>query len=300
MKIAIAGGTGYIGNKLTDYLLENGNKVLILSRTKKESTKSGVQYIEWMTEGAAPERELDGISAFINLAGKSINDRWTEEAKKQIVESRVKTTNEVYRIIQNLKTKPEVLINASAVGIYGTSKEETFTEESRPKASDFLSETVIKWEQEAARISELNVRTVFIRFGIILGEKGALPSIILPYKLFAGGTVGSGTQWLSWIHINDVVKLIHFLLLQKSIEGPVNAASPNPVQMMDFGKTVAKVLHRPHWISAPSFALKLALGEKSILVLEGQRVIPKVALENNFQFSHSVLEEALSDILKST
>jgi uncharacterized protein (TIGR01777 family) len=300
MKIAIAGGTGYIGNKLTDYLLENGNKVLILSRTKKESTKSGLQYIEWMTEGAAPERELDGISAFINLAGKSINDRWTEEAKKQIVESRVKTTNEVYRIIQNLKTKPEVLINASAVGIYGTSKEETFTEESRPKESDFLSETVIKWEQEAARISELNVRTVFTRFGIILGEKGALPSIILPYKLFAGGTVGSGTQWLSWIHINDVVKLIHFLLLQKSIEGPVNAASPNPVQMKDFGKTVAKVLHRPHWISAPSFALKLALGEKSILVLEGQRVIPKVALENNFQFSHSVLEEALSDILKST
>ncbi|MRX54925.1 epimerase [Bacillus sp. HMSC76G11] len=300
MKIAISGGTGFVGKKLTDYLLENGDEVLILSRTKKESTKPGLKYVELMTEGAAPERELEGINAFINLAGKSINDRWTEESKKQIVESRVKTTREVYRIIDTLKKKPEVLINASAVGIYGTSKEETFTEESRPNASDFLSETVIKWEKEAAKISELGVRTVFTRFGIILGEKGALPSIVLPYKLFAGGTVGSGTQWLSWIHINDVVKLIHFLLHQKSIEGPVNAASPNPVQMKDFGKTVAKVLHRPHWVPAPSFALKLALGEKSILVLEGQRVIPKAALENHFQFSHPVLEEALSDILKST
>ncbi|MGP1910089.1 TIGR01777 family oxidoreductase [Metabacillus sp. JX24] len=299
MKIAIAGGTGFVGNELTDYLAENGNEVLILTRSKKESDKSGVRFVEWMTDGAAPEKELEGIDAFINLAGKSINDRWTEENKKEIVESRIKTTREVYRIIDSLQKKPEVHVNASAVGIYGTSETETFTEESNPGATDFLSETVIKWEQEAMEIGKLGVRTVFVRFGIILGDKGALPAILLPYKLFAGGTVGSGTQWMSWVHIHDVVRLIHFVLQKKTIEGPVNAVSPNPVQMKEFGKTAAKVLKRPHWIPAPGFALKLALGERSILVLEGQRVIPKAAAENGFAFSHPVLEEALSDILKS-
>lgn len=300
MKIAIAGGTGFVGMKLTDFLLDKGNEVIILSRKKKESSSPNIRYVEWMSDGAAPEKELNGIDAFINLAGKSINDRWTDAAKKQIVESRVKTTREIFRIINSMSIKPEVLINASAVGIYGTSKEETFTEEASPQASDFLAETVKLWEQEAAKIAELGVRTVFTRFGIILGEAGALPSIVLPYKIFAGGTVGSGTQWVSWVHINDVVKLIHFLITQKSIEGPVNATSPNPIQMKDFGKTVASVLHRPHWIPGPSFAVKLFLGEMSILVLEGQRVIPKVALLNHFEFSHPVLEEALTDILKST
>ncbi|PLR66610.1 TIGR01777 family oxidoreductase [Bacillus sp. UMB0893] len=300
MKIAIAGGTGFVGKKLTEFLLNKGNEVIILSRKKKESSAPHLRYVEWMSDGTAPEKELNGIDAFINLAGKSINDRWTEEAKKLIVESRVKTTREIYRIINSISIKPEVLINASAVGIYGTSKEETFTEEASPSASDFLAETVKRWEQEASKISELGVRTVFTRFGIILGEAGALPTIVLPYKIFAGGTVGSGTQWMSWIHINDVVKLIHFLISQKSIEGPVNATSPNPVQMKDFGKTVASVLHRPHWIPAPSFALKIVLGEMSILVLEGQRAVPKVALENHFEFSHPVLEEALADILQST
>lgn len=296
MKIAISGGTGFIGNHLSQYLLTKGHDVYILTRSKKTSSEKNLHFLQWLTETSDPARSLEGIDVIINLAGKSINDRWTEEAKKQIFESRVKSTKAIYKIIQSLSQKPKVFINASAIGIYGTSETGTFTEQSTEIGSDFLAKTVDVWEKEASKVQELNVRTVFTRFGIVLGEQGALSKMVLPYKLFAGGSLGSGQQWVSWIHVMDLIRLIEHIIYS-NISGPVNAVSPNPVTMNEFGKTIGKVLHRPHWLPAPSFALKLVLGEMSLLILEGQKVLPEKALEDGFTFTYPHLDKTLQDIL---
>lgn len=297
MKIAITGGTGFVGKHLTNYFLNNGDDVYILTRSDKTSSQKNLHYVRWLSDNATPASSLEGIDVMINLAGKSINDRWTEEAKKGIFESRVKATREVYSIISKLEKKPSVLVNASAIGIYGTSKEKTFTEESTERGADFLAETVKVWEMEASKVEELNVRTVFTRFGIILGEEGALPKMLLPYKLFAGGKLGSGEQWVSWISIDDLVKLIVYVINNNKINGPVNATAPNPVKMNEFGKTIGKILNRPHWLPAPAFALKSILGEMSILILEGQKVLPKKIENHHFTFTYPYVDEALRNIL---
>ncbi|PMC33847.1 TIGR01777 family protein [Bacillus sp. UMB0899] len=296
MKIAISGGTGFIGNHLSQYLLTKGHDVYILTRSKKTFSEKNLHFLQWLTETSDPARSLEGIDVIINLAGKSINDRWTEEAKKQIIESRVESTKAIYKIIQSLSQKPKVFINASAIGIYGTSETGTFTEQSTEIGSDFLAKTVDVWEKEASKVQELNVRTVFTRFGIVLGEQGALSKMVLPYKLFAGGSLGSGQQWVSWIHVMDLIRLIEHIIYS-NISGPVNAVSPNPVTMNEFGKTIGKVLHRPHWLPAPSFALKLVLGEMSLLILEGQKVLPEKALEDGFTFTYPHLDKTLQNIL---
>ncbi|MFC0273828.1 TIGR01777 family oxidoreductase [Metabacillus herbersteinensis] len=298
MKIVIAGGTGFVGKHITDFFIQNGHDVFILTRSKKQSSQKQLHFVQWLTDDADPTKALEGADTFINLAGKSINDRWTSETKKQILESRISTTKAMYEIVEKLESKPSVYINASAVGIYGTSLNDTFTEQSTKTGTDFLAETVKKWEAEAEKIQTLGVRTVYTRFGIVLGEGGALPKMVQPYKLYAGGTVGSGNQWISWIHVKDLVRLIEFIIKTETISGPINATTPYPVSMKEFGQTIGQFLGRPHWIPAPAFALKAMLGEMSILVLEGQKVIPAKALENDFNFSYSHLDEALSNILK--
>ncbi|KPB03680.1 TIGR01777 family oxidoreductase [Bacillus sp. CHD6a] len=302
MKIAIAGGTGLVGQALTDHLIDKGHSIFILTRnTSNKKEKANVTYVEWLKESSTPETSLDGMDAFVNLAGESINSgRWTEEQKKKIIESRISSTKEINRIIGLMENKPEVLVNASAVGFYGTSETKTFTEEDTTPGSDFLASTVYAWEKEAVQVKKEGVRTVFARFGIILdNEEGALPRMMLPYKMFVGGKIGSGEQWMSWVHIKDVVGAISFSLENIAVEGPLNVVAPHPKQMKDFGKTLGKVMGRPHWFPTPSIALKVALGEMSVLVLEGQKVLP-VKLEDkgyNFLFSH--LDDALSDILQS-
>ncbi|MCD7036375.1 TIGR01777 family oxidoreductase [Metabacillus sp. GX 13764] len=299
MKVAIAGGSGFIGKQLSQLLENEGHHVFILTRSSRQGN-GNITYVQWMKQGSHPELALEGIDAFVNLAGKSINSRWTEENKQKILESRIQATSEAYRILEALRDKPSVVVNASAVGIYGTSEESTFTEESPPRSSDLLAKTASIWEEEAAKIeAELGIRTVFARFGIILGEEGALPLMALPYKLFAGGKIGSGTQWISWVHINDAARLLLYCIRNESIRGPINITAPNPVQNDTFGRTIANVLHKPHWLRAPAFAIKSALGDMSMMVLEGQRAIPKKALEQQFHYSFPALEEALQDILKS-
>ncbi|MRX73902.1 TIGR01777 family protein [Bacillus lacus] len=298
MKIAIAGGSGFIGKHLADALLKEGHEVFILTRSRKNSS-NGIQYVQWMSEGTSPESELKDTDVFINLAGKSINTRWTEQAKKEIIDSRVKAARETGRILSVLESKPATLINASAVGAYGADVTQSFTEDSPVADEDFLSHTVRIWEEEAKNAAAPGMRTVLCRFGIILDQHdGALPPMLLPYKLFAGGTVGSGEQWLSWIHIQDVVKLILFVIQEESIEGPVNFTSPNPVQMKEFGKTIAKVTGKPHWLPAPSFAINTLMGEMSDLILKGQRVLPKKALEHGYSFHFPDLEHSLKNIIK--
>ncbi|PIC70068.1 TIGR01777 family protein [Sporosarcina sp. P16b] len=299
MKVVIAGGTGFIGSILTEKLKDNGHEVVILTR-KPSSKQNGIQYVQWLTDHTSPENEVGQVDAFVNLAGVSIDDsRWSKERKKQIYDSRITATQEVLRIIRRLPKKPRVLVNASAIGIYPTSLTAEYTEDSSAIGDDFLAKTVSDWENLAGQANEMGVRTVCTRFGIVLGkEGGALPLIKLPYQLFAGGKIGSGNQWFSWVHVEDVASAILFSLENDDVEGPVNVVAPSPMHMNAFGKTIGKVLHRPHWFPVPSFAMKVALGEKSIVVLQGQHVLPKKLLANGFTFTYPSLRPALEDLLK--
>jgi uncharacterized protein len=298
MKVVIAGGTGFIGKKLTDLLQAEGHTVVILTRDDREPSGK-VQFVKWLDKGASPETEISQADAFINLAGVSINDgRWSKTHQEQIYESRMTATDELLRIISSLPEKPSVLVNASAIGIYPASVKTVYTEDSMDRANDFLGKTVQDWENKAKQVEEHSVRAVFMRFGVVLGkEGGALPLMALPYRLFAGGKVGSGEQWVSWVHVMDVVRAIVFALKNEELRGPVNVTSPSPVQMNDFGKTIASVLHRPHWMPVPSFAMKMVLGQKSALVLEGQHVVPQRLIDHGFEFTFPILKRALDDLL---
>ncbi|WHY68157.1 TIGR01777 family oxidoreductase [Neobacillus sp. SuZ13] len=300
MRITIAGGTGFVGKALMDELLKNNHEVNILTRRLKGSNGNDrIRYVQWLGEDSSPLQALEGTDIFINLAGESINGgRWTDQRKEKILTSRLDSVKELLNIISKLNTKPRTLINASAIGIYGTSFEKIFTEkENHGFGNDFLSETVRQWETEASRAAQQGVRTVFCRFGIILDkQEGALPKIAFPYKSFMGGPIGNGRQWMSWIHIDDVVKGISFIINNEQINGPVNFTAPNPVTMNEFGKTLASVLHRPHWLPVPGFALRLLLGEMSTLVVDGQKVLPEKLLENGYQFKYSNLQLALKNI----
>ena len=297
MKIAITGGTGLVGRALTNELIRSGHEVYILTREVKKQNSSDVKFVQWLNSGDQPENQLEGIDAIVNLAGATINGRWTEEYKQKIIDSRIKATTEVKRIIKSLKNKPDVLVNASAVGFYGTSMTGEFNEQSDP-GNDFLADTVRRWEAAASEVKEFGTRVVLSRFGLILDKNGgALPRMILPYKFFGGGKVGTGDQLLSWIHITDVVSGLVFALESSKLEGPVNFVAPSPLTMDQFGRTLSKVMQRPHWLPVPSFALKIALGEMSMLVLEGQKVTPEKLLGAGFSFQYPELEKALREIL---
>jgi uncharacterized protein len=300
MKIAIAGGSGFIGTALTEKLTSSGHEVFILTRNKENKPeKENVTYVEWLKEDAEPEKELNGVDTIVNLAGENLNSgRWTDEQKKKIMDSRITATRSVMELIENLEPKPEALINASAVGYYGTSFTETFTESHSKSGDDFLAEVCQRWEEEASHAIKHDLRTAYMRFGMVLDdEEGALKQMLLPFKMFAGGPLGTGKQWMSWVHIEDVTGAIQYAIENRDISGPVNVTAPEPVQMNDFGKTLADVINRPYWLPAPSFALKTALGDMSVLVLEGQKVIPEKLNNSGYEFHYPELKPALEDLL---
>lgn len=299
VKIVIAGGSGFIGQKLTSYLVKQNHEVIILTRKIKSNSSKNVTFVEWLKEGDAPENKLEESDVFINLAGVSLNDgRWSKKHQELIYQSRMKATDEIVRIIGSLKNKPSKLVNASAVGIYPQSQTHKYTESSLEVADDFLGKTVKDWESKAKQAEQYGVSTAFMRFGVVLGNgASALSLMTLPYKLFAGGTVGSGKQWVSWVHELDVIRAIEFVINNPQIRGPLNITAPNPIRMKEFGQTIGAVIKRPHWLPVPAFALKIALGEKSKLVLEGQHVQPKVLLEEGFTFQFPILKAALNDLL---
>lgn len=298
MKIVIAGGTGFVGRSLTKLLLEMGHEIIILTRNKT-SRENDIQYVQWLQHGAKPEQLLDDVDAFVNLAGISLNNgRWTKKQKKAIYTSRMEATLEIVRIIEHLTSKPKVLVNASAVGIYPTSTTTIYTEDSTDYATDFLGTTVYDWERHAKRAEKLGVRVALARFGVILGRtSGALPSMLLPYKLHIGGTIGSGEQWLSWVHVEDVARAIYFAITNNDIHGPFNVTAPHATRMKDFGITIASVMGKRHWMPVPSVAMRLVLGEQSTLVLEGQHVLPTVLEKHYFTFNFPYLNDALKDLL---
>lgn len=296
MRIVIFGGTGFIGKYLCTYFSNIGKDVIIVSRSKGIVQNSLIRRVTWkdLEENIEP---LEGSDVFINLAGETINQRWTKKSKERILASRVDTTKKIIAIIARLKDKPKVLINGSAVGIYGMSDKESFDESSATSTEDFLAKVANEWEKEADACDKA-VRLVKLRIGVVLGkEGGALQKMVLPYKLFAGGRIGTGNQWLSWIHIEDLARLIEFCILNDKMNGVVNATAPHPITNDEFGRTIARVLGRPHFLPVPSVVFKLLLGEMALMVLKGQKVLPKKVLDYGFNYNFPTIEKAIRDLL---
>ncbi|MFT9846168.1 TIGR01777 family oxidoreductase [Aneurinibacillus sp. REN35] len=298
MKVAIAGGSGFIGTHLLKDWRKKKHEIIVISRScmKVKESFPFAACITWDELKSHPER-LEGIDVLVNLAGESINSgRWTEARKQRILLSRVDTTQKIAAAVSQLQQKPDVVINGSAIGIYGQSDTARFDEDSKAIADDFLAQVSRQWEAEADRIR--GVRLVKIRTGLVLGvDGGAFSKMALPYRMFAGGRVGSGRQWHSWIHIADYVRLINFCIENERMEGPVNATAPNPVTNEEFGHALARKLHRPHWLPVPGFVMALALGEMSELLLQGQHVAPKKAVAHGFDFHYAVIDRAIQDLV---
>jgi hypothetical protein len=299
MKILISGGTGLIGKALIKNLINTGDQVLVLTRSKdgREDSDSK-KYIEWDARSSEPLIPfLKDINAVINLAGDNIgNGNWTKAKKERIISSRVQAGNALSKAIIDSGDKPDVFIQASGVGYYGSSLDETF-DESSPNGKGFQADVAQKWENSSGVLDAVGIRRVIIRMGIVLDAKsGALPLMVLPFKLFAGGPLGSGRQYVSWIHLQDDVRAIDFVMRNPKLSGAVNLTAPTSYPNKDFGKVVGKVMRRPYWFPVPAFGLKLVLGEKSELVLDGQNVYPRKLLEHGFQFKYPDLESALRSI----
>lgn len=302
MKILLTGGTGFIGTALRDTLTRKDHEVIILTRQASKESAPGIRtrYVYWNPPQPGKwEQELEQADGVINLAGEPIiGKRWSPQQKRKIIESRMGATRAVVTAMGKARHKPKVLINASAVGYYGSREDEELSEESSP-GNDFLAQTCQDWEAEAIKAESLSVRVVRIRFGIVLEKNGgALAKMLLPFRLGLGGPLGSGHQWMSWIHLADLTELICFALEKKSVQGPLNGTTPAPVTMKEFSKTLGKTLHRPAILPAPEAAVKILLGEMSDVLLKGQRVLPKKALKEGFMFRFPQLENALKDILE--
>jgi uncharacterized protein (TIGR01777 family) len=296
MNLVISGGTGFIGSALCAGLLEKGHTLALL--TRREPPDSGTPAKVWVrwTPGARGdwERVVDGADGLINLAGEPIaGKRWTADQKRGLRASRIEATRSLVEAVAKARQKPKFLLNASAVGYYGPRGDEMITEEAGP-GSDFLAALCREWEEEAQRAEPLGLRVVRLRTGIVLGRGGgALAKMTPPFKFFAGGPLGSGTQWMPWIHLEDEIGLILHLVEAVEANGPVNAAAPNPVRMREFCQALGEVMRRPCWAPVPAFALRLVLGEMADMLLTGQRAIPAAAERLGYRFRYSDVREAL-------
>lgn len=293
MDVLISGGTGFIGSYLTDALLERGDTVTIISRSSKESKRKGVCYVTWDDDLVQAVASSDAV---INLAGSNLFDkRWNDEVRREILESRVEATSALVNAISKSSKKPDVFISGSAVGYYGDRNDEILTEDARP-GSDFLANVCVSWESEAKKVKD--TRLVIPRIGIVQQkDDGALQKMLLPFKLFAGGPLGSGDQYYPWIHMDDVVGLFLFALDNDKVAGPINIVAPNAPKMTDFAKTLGEVLSRPSFFKVPAFALHLAVGQSAEAILASLRAKPAKATKLGYTFKFPDLRLALKHIL---
>lgn len=299
MRILLAGASGMVGSALGEALRDAGHTVERLVRPGKRLQPGDVRWDP--AAGELDRAAAEGADALVNLAGASIaGGRWNAERKKLLRASRVDATRNLVTGLLQLNTRPKVLVSASAVGYYGNRADDRLTEESAP-GNDFLARLACDWEKEAARAADFGMRTVMLRFGVILAAHGgAFARMLLPFRLGLGGRLGSGSQWMSWLTLPEAVGLIRYALDSADVRGPVNAVAPNPVTNAEFTKTLGKVLRRPTIFPVPAFALQLLFGEMAdALLLSSQRVVPKKLEDRGYRFQHPELEPAIRALLAS-
>jgi len=295
MNYLITGASGFIGKHLVTYLISQGNSVNYLGRIRSTQLDSRAAFHWWPAGEPPPLSSVPRVDVVVNLAGETIAQRWTEKAKREIRASRVERTRALVDGIRNMRHKPATLISASAVGYYGDRGDEVLTEDSAP-GSDFLADLCVEWEREAQRAGEIGLRVIPIRIAMVLGKGGgALPQMLQPFRWGLGGKFGDGRQWMSWIHVRDLIRLIVFAAETPAISGPLNASSPNPVRNAEFAEELGQAVHRPAKLTIPRFAMKLALGEMAESVLASTRAIPKAAQQAGFAFEFPELGAALRE-----
>jgi uncharacterized protein len=301
-KIIITGATGLIGKKLCQALFDRGDAVTVFSRNIQAAKKKLPfikNFVEWNYN--KPEEwksHLDGKDSIVHLAGVNLfSKRWSEDFKKKIIDSREVSTKNLVEAFKDFREKPRVFVSASGVGYYGDGGETILTEDS-PKGKDFLADVCDVWERESQKTGDYGIRNVQVRTGIVLStEDGALKQMLLPFKYFIGGSLGSGKQWFPWLHIDDVVRIYIHAIDNKNLSGAVNAACPNIVRMKEFAKTLGKVMKRPSLFPVPEFVLRVVVGEAAGTVATGQRVSVDKLLNSKYKFGFENLEEALAELL---
>ncbi|MDJ0702343.1 MAG: TIGR01777 family oxidoreductase [Leptolyngbyaceae cyanobacterium MO_188.B28] len=306
MKVAVTGATGFVGSRLVERLQAEGHTVTVLTRNADKGRKvfptiafPNVEVVAYTpSQSGEWQTAIAGCDGVVNLAGEPIAEsRWTLSRKQAILDSRKIVTQKIIEAISKADSKPTVLVNASAIGYYGDSETEIFDETSPPVAADFLSQVCQAWETEAQKVEEAGVRLVILRIGIVLGMGGAISRMLLPFQLYAGGPIGSGRQWFSWIHREDLVSLILKALTDSNLQGVFNATAPNPVRMNELCQALGKVMNRPSWLPVPDFVIETLLGDGAQVVLKGQKVLPKRTQSIGFQYQYPEVSQALKEIV---
>ena len=308
MKIVIAGGTGFLGSALVTRLVETGHDLVVLTRSPRPASERPprVRDVAWSParsgDKSAQEdwvRAVDGVDAVVNLAGAGIADkRWSAARKREIRDSRTLATRALAGAVRAASSRPSVFIQGSAVGFYGASLAERVLDESSPPGDDFLGQTCVAWEAEAQPIAALGCRLVIVRTGIALANDGGpLVEMKRPFSFFAGGPIGSGRQYISWVHREDWIELVTWALENERVDGVFNASAPEPVTNARFSKALGRAMHRPSWLPVPRIALRIAFGELAEMLVLGQRVVPARAQATGFAFKHPQIEGALANLL---
>lgn len=301
MRVIIAGGTGLIGRALAADLTADGQEVILLSRNPARAAglSEGVQVERWDARTMEGWGHLvDGADAIVNLVGENLaSGRWTAERKRRIRDSRVFGGQAIVEAVRSAANKPGVVVQSSAIGYYGARRDEPVTEE-EPPGRDFPAQVCVDWEASTAPLDDLGVRRPIIRTAVVFSTDAlAFQRMLLPFKLFAGGPIGSGRQWLPWMHIADEVAAIRFLMEHPETIGPFNLCAPDVVTNRDFARTAGRVLGRPSFFPVPGIALRVAFGEMSTVLLDGQRAVPQCLLDAGYTFRFPGLEDALRDLV---
>lgn len=298
LQILITGGTGFIGDFLCERLAKEGHYLTLISRSPEKYTEENAKNLSYISWDSDLGKEMDKADVVINLAGENLfGKRWTEEVKKRLYNSRIDLTNKLVDAIDESSTPPDLMISASGINYYGDSGDKILTESSEP-GDDFLAKLCIDWETAALRAEKKGVRVAIPRIAPVLEEGGGMiEKMKLPFAFFAGGALGSGKQYLSWIHMYDMVSALVYPIENNEISGPYNAASPNPVRMNEFAETMGKIMNRPSLFKVPEFALNVVLGEAATPILASLRIQPKVLQQSGFEFEFEDLEVSLGDIL---